>query len=136
MDSISHGQADRVRRNTADSVNARLDAQAEARAAGFAHASAVEVSRRLAELDREWDVERALETIAPSFILAGIGLSRVHDARWLLFSATVAAFLLQHGVQGWCPPLPVLRRLGFRTRREIEREKTAVRRHAGLASAH
>jgi len=32
-------------------------------------------------------------------------------------------FLLQHGMQGWCPPLPILRRLGVRTRGEIDREK-------------
>lgn len=34
--------------------------------------------------------------------------------------------LLQHGLQGWCPPLPVLRRLGVRTRGEIDREKYAL----------
>jgi len=39
----------------------------------------------------------------------------------------VTAFLLQHAVQGWCPPLPVLRRLGFRTAREIEVERNALK---------
>ncbi|WP_407921819.1 hypothetical protein, partial [Corallococcus sp. AB049A] len=30
----------------------------------------------------------------------------------------MGSFLLQHGLQGWCPPLPLLRRLGLRTRGE------------------
>jgi hypothetical protein len=37
-------------------------------------------------------------------------------------------FLLLHGVKGWCPPLPVLRRLGIRTRDEIDREKYSLLR--------
>jgi len=39
----------------------------------------------------------------------------------------VAAFLFQHAVQGWCPPIPVLRRLGVRTSREIELERIALK---------
>lgn len=41
--------------------------------------------------------------------------------------AVVAGFLLQHALQGWCPPLPVFRRLGFRTQAEIERERYALK---------
>ena len=33
---------------------------------------------------------------------------------WLWFSVGVLAFLLQHALQGWCPPMPVFRWLGFR----------------------
>ncbi|HJS07611.1 MAG TPA: hypothetical protein VJ809_08115, partial [Pirellulales bacterium] len=39
----------------------------------------------------------------------------------------VLSFLFQHAVQGWCPPVPVLRRLGVRTREEIDREKYALK---------
>jgi len=39
----------------------------------------------------------------------------------------VGGFLLQHGVQGWCPPLGILRRLGVRTPREIEAERYALK---------
>ncbi len=39
----------------------------------------------------------------------------------------VAAFLLQHALQGWCPPLPLLRRLGIRTAAEIHDEIIALR---------
>ena len=39
----------------------------------------------------------------------------------------VAAFLLQHALQGWCPPLPLLRRMGMRTSAEIHEEIIALR---------
>lgn len=32
-----------------------------------------------------------------------------------------------HAVQGCCPPVPLLRRLGLRTREEIERERYALK---------
>lgn len=37
------------------------------------------------------------------------------------------AFLLLHGTKGWCPPLPLFRSYGVRTRSEIEREKYALK---------
>lgn len=39
----------------------------------------------------------------------------------------VGGFLLQHALQGWCPPVPVLRRLGFRTQTEIDEERYALK---------
>jgi len=39
----------------------------------------------------------------------------------------VLSFLFQHAVQGWCPPVPVFRRMGVRTRKEIDREKYALK---------
>jgi hypothetical protein len=42
-------------------------------------------------------------------------------------SGIVLSLLLQHAVQGWCPPLAVLRRRGVRTRREIEEERYALK---------
>jgi hypothetical protein len=42
-------------------------------------------------------------------------------------SRTGTAFLFQHAVQGWCPPVPILRRLGYRTAREIDDERAALK---------
>jgi hypothetical protein len=39
----------------------------------------------------------------------------------------VTAFLFQHAVQGWWPPLPLIRRLGVRTLREIDEERFALK---------
>ena len=85
------------------------------------------IALRLQELDAEWDIERALEANAGA--LAGLGafLALIGGRRRAVIPLVVGAFLFQHAVQGWCPPLPVLRRLGFRTAREIETERTALK---------
>lgn len=49
------------------------------------------------------------------------------DRRFYLLPTAVAGFLLQHAVQGWCPPMPVFRRLGVRTATEIEEERYALK---------
>jgi hypothetical protein len=38
-----------------------------------------------------------------------------------------STFLLMYAVQGWCPPVSILRRFGFRTRQEIDLEKYALK---------
>jgi hypothetical protein len=69
------------------------------------------IDSRLAELDREWDIERTLEANAATVAFAGILLGAAVDRRWLALPIAVSAFLFQHALQGWCPPVPVLRRL-------------------------
>src|SRR5205823_697834 len=83
--------------------------------------------RRLAELDREWDIERTLEANAATVCLAGLALGATVDKRLFVLPAAVAGFLLQHAVQGWCPPVPLFRRLGVRTQSEIDEERYALK---------
>lgn len=117
---------DRVPAHTADEVNRRIREETESRVRWY-EARPWLIGERLAELDREWDIERALEANAATLALTGVVLGATADRRWLLLPAAVTAFLLQHAVQGWCPPLPVLRRMGFRTAREIEEERVALK---------
>jgi hypothetical protein len=84
------------------------------------------IDSRLRELDREWDVERVLQTNFAALSLVGLGLASRVDKRWLILALGVPAFMLQHALQGWCPPLAVLRRLGLRTSREISEERFAL----------
>lgn len=119
---------DRVRKHTDDEVQAEIDAEAQRRVSSLRGASREVLTRRLEDLRREWDVERALEVNASTLILVSSVVAGVRTRSWgFAAPAVVAGFLLQHGLQGWCPPLPVLRRLGFRTQREIDAERTAVR---------
>lgn len=85
-----------------------------------------EISDRLAELDREWDIERTLEANASALILITLALSVIVNRKLLVFPAIIAGFLFQHALQGWCPPVPLLRRFGVRTAREIEVERQAL----------
>jgi hypothetical protein len=86
------------------------------------------IAQRLSELDEEWDIERILETNASGLIILGSLLALTQSSRrWALLPLGVSAFLLQHALQGWCPPLPILRRLGFRTESEINVERVALK---------
>ncbi|RFA39614.1 YgaP-like transmembrane domain [Alkalilimnicola ehrlichii] len=85
------------------------------------------IDDRLAELDSEWDIERSLMANASTLALVGTALALLGRRRYLLLSVLVSAFLLQHAVQGWCPPLPLLRRLGVRAQYEIELERYALK---------
>src|SRR5262249_15261968 len=67
--------------------------------------------RRLQELDREWHIERVLEANAAAVLLIGLGLGHFHNRRWYLLPTAVAAFVFQHVLQGWCPPMSLFRRL-------------------------
>jgi hypothetical protein len=115
--------ADRVRRSTAPHVNREIDRQTNRNIRRYANSSPEVVQRRIEELDKEWDIERALEVNASTLALTGLLLGMTVDRKWLVLPGVVLSFLLQHGLQGWCPPLPVLRRMGIRTRGEIDREK-------------
>ena len=90
--------------------------------------SALLKSRTHDALDEEWDIERAIEANASTLALFGALMAALRrDNRWLALPIAVTAFLLQHAIQGWCPPVPVLRRLGFRTSYEIEEEREALK---------
>ncbi|MBE0529814.1 MAG: DUF2892 domain-containing protein [Rhodospirillales bacterium] len=116
----------RVAANTAEHINERVRQQTEAALAYFAD-HPEEIGRRLEQLDREWDIERTLEANAASFSLLGLTLAVNRGSRWLALPIGVAAFLLQHALQGWCPPVPIFRRLGVRTASEISRERYALK---------
>ncbi|MBN8419256.1 MAG: DUF2892 domain-containing protein [Verrucomicrobia bacterium] len=119
--------ATRVEHSTSDEINAKIENETRSDIARAASAGLPAISRRLRELDHEWNVERTLEANAATLILVSIGLGLTTDRRWFAFPGIIAGFLLQHALQGWCPPLPVLRHLGIRTAREIELERTALR---------
>lgn len=117
----------RVPEHTASYVNERIKRQTEENVERFASSGRKAMDARLEELDREWDIERTIEANASALALIGVILGARLNRKWLMLPAVVAGFLLQHSLQGWCPPVPVLRRLGFRTRNEIDQEKYALK---------
>lgn len=117
---------DRVPDHTSDAVNIEIERTIEANVRQYA-ANDESIGRRLAALDAEWDIERAIEANASSLAFVGVALGYFIHPYWLILPAAVTAFLFQHAIQGWCPPIPVLRRLGFRTVNEIEKERQALK---------
>ena len=115
-----------VEHTTRPRINEAIFKETFDRLEKYRRASREEIIARLGELDREWDVERALETHAAIVALASLGLGKTLHRGFYALTAIVAGFLLQHAVQGWCPPLPVFRGAGFRTFREIDEERRVL----------
>lgn len=130
----------RVPAHTDEAINRRIHRHMLYRLEYFAR-HPEEIDNRLIALDQEWDVERALEANAASVGLIGVVMSILRGRRYLLLPLAASGFLLQHALQGWCPPLAVFRRLGLRTRDEIAIERQALKilrgdfKDAGEASA-
>lgn len=116
----------RVTRHTPEFLNERIRSRTLLRVARVtSHPD--QIAGRLRELDREWDIERTLEANASSLVVVGVGLGVLVNHWWLLVPFLVGAFLLQHALEGWCPPIRLFRRLGIRTHAEIASERYALR---------
>ena len=118
--------ADRVARHTSERGDKIIRREAQVNVAYYA-ARPEEIDRRLRELDEEWDVERMLQLNSSALSLVGLALGVTRSRKWLLIPLAVQGFFLQHGVEGWCPPLPIFRRLGIRMAAEIEAERQALK---------
>jgi hypothetical protein len=118
---------DRVRKNTSREVNEDIDNQLRECIDHYKGKDNAEITKRIEELDREWDIERVLETNMSTVALSGIALSIFHTRKWIILPTMVLGFFAQHAIQGWCPPLPLFRKLGYRTRKEIDKEKYALK---------
>jgi len=81
------------------------------------------LSDNIEKLNNEWDIERLLEAKAATIVIASTILGLKSNKNWFLLTGAAGIFLLQHSVQGWCPPVPLLRRMGIRTSEEINNEK-------------
>lgn len=120
-------ETDRVRAHTSAGANERIDERTIEYLCHYVEQPRAVLSQRIEELDREWDINQWLEASASTLGLAGVVLGATRDRRWLALPGVVLPFLMLHVVQGWCPPVPLLRRLGVRTRREIDAEKFALK---------
>jgi len=122
--------ARRVIDQTSDEVNRRIARMTEMQIA-YHLRHPEEINQRLAELDEEWDIERYLETGSAAVSLTGLTMGLLFSRKWLILPLAVQAFFMQHAVQGWCPPLSALRRLGVRTADEINSERYALKAARG-----
>lgn len=121
----------RVAQHTCPSINQAIEQRMQDSIAHCASAGPQAIENRLRELDQEWDIERTLEMNFATVVIAGAALGLGVHKRWMLLPAIAAGFMVQHVLHGWCPPLPVLRRLGVRTTAEIDRERYALKAMRG-----
>ena len=116
----------RVAQNTSPSVNDEIRAQTLENLNAFQYAGEEAMTERIKCLDAEWDTERILEADAAIMVMAS-SIMGVRNNRWSLLTLAVSAFMLQHALHGWCPSLPLVRRMGIRTAEEINQEKIALK---------
>lgn len=117
---------DRIRDNTPDSINQKIDQKTQQNIQYYNKQNEMVIKSRIKELDHEWDIERVLALNASLFALTGTILGITVNKKWLILPVVVTSFLAQHAVQGWCPPLPLFRKSGFRSRKEIDLERYAL----------
>ncbi len=65
-------------------------------------------------------LDRFVIAIAGVFILLSLGLSQLHSANWLWFTAFVGANLLQASFTGFCPLARILMALGIKPGRAFD----------------
>ena len=106
---MAYREYDRVRERTPRHVNDRIDATTAEYLSACDGRSSSEIEARLAQLDREWDIDQA---VMANFSVAGsisLLLGKKHKA-WMGLFWMQMGFLLYHAAAGWCPPVPVMRR--------------------------
>ncbi|MCI0570856.1 MAG: hypothetical protein L0Y66_08900 [Myxococcaceae bacterium] len=123
---------DRVREHSSSIVNERIDQSTRAQLQQYVGRDAEAIGWREAQLEREWDIDRALMGtfaavvgLTASLALRGT-LREGRPSAWLIPFGAQLGFLMLHAVVGWCPPVALFRRLGFRTQKEIDAERFAL----------
>lgn len=79
-------RGDRVRANTPPEINQAIDTEIAASVRFYASKTNYEITKRINELDLEWDIERYLE--ANAAIFTAIGSSMGLKKQGLVYSAT------------------------------------------------
>ncbi|GEO07783.1 hypothetical protein [Segetibacter aerophilus] len=85
------------------------------------------IDARLLELDAEMDLESYMQTEGTALTIAGVILALTVNKKWLALPLATSLLSLANIVRGRNRPLTVFRKLGFRTRAEIEKERYALK---------
>jgi hypothetical protein len=124
-------EADRVRRYTPRETLDEIDQQIERNIAYYSSQPDRVIEQRIEELKHEWTVTRYLQANAAGFGFLGAALGLIGKRKWAALTACCFGCLLSHGLRGWDPMIPALRRIGIRTRSEIDREIYALKAARG-----
>src|SRR4051794_38396360 len=85
------------------------------------------IGQRLMELEEEWDIERMLELNTALWAVIGLSMGLTRSKVWLLLALGAGVLLASQVLQGNSAAVSLLRRIGFRTRAEIDKEKYALK---------
>lgn len=120
-------EQDRVHHTTTEHIHKTVDEKTRDAVRLHSSLGKEAMTLRLSELDREISQERAFMTGAGTVVWLGFLLGRFVNRRAYRVSAIAGSFLLLYALIGWAPPVVLLRRLGFRTARQIDLERMALK---------
>lgn len=122
---------DRVRAHSPNDINVEIEREIRDIVKAYAtrenQGLEESLNARIAALDKKWDIDRALMVVFSVLGGTSLALGALKNKKWLALLAIQIPFLAYHATKGWCPPVSVLRRLGFRTSMEIAAEKYALK---------
>lgn len=121
----------RVRINTSRKSNDSINDEMLRNTSKYINASKDDISKRIEQLNKEWDTERVLEANASAIIFISTVLGFLVNTWLFLICGFISFYLLMHALEGWCPPLPIIRKLGVRTVYEICTEKMILKHLRG-----
>jgi hypothetical protein len=124
---VDLGQHDRIREHTSELINSRIESKIAYNVQRFGAANPSVLSHRIDKLEREWDIDRATMAVFATLGSLALILGVTRNKKWLFPLGVQLPFLFYHAVKGWCPPVSVLRRLGFRSHQEIDAERYALK---------
>lgn len=117
----------RVEQHTSPAMKKRFYQRLINNVQRFIGADRHQIDERMQALDREWSVERVIEVEAPAMIGLGAVLGLSHNKKWFALSGLAAGMVVLHNTRGSYPLLPLFQRLGFRSQKDIEDERSALR---------
>lgn len=85
------------------------------------------IDQRIEELDNEWDLESYLQTESAALAIAGVILGLTANKKWLILPLATSILLLGNVSRKWKKPVQFVKRLGLRSRAEIDKEKYALK---------
>src|SRR4051812_45395375 len=92
-------KGDAVRANTKPTMQAKIDKNIREQIIHYASQPKEVITRRIYDLENEWDVERVLEANASGIGLASLIWGLTVNKKCLAVTGTVLSFLLLHAVQ-------------------------------------
>jgi hypothetical protein len=127
MEDLAPAEPNRVRSNTPPEILRQIEAQIARNVRYYAAQPREIIAQRINELESEWSIERCLELKASTIGFTTLLLALTRNRAWGVLTCAALGFLLLHALQGFEPPLPLLRKIGVRTRGEIDRELYALK---------
>lgn len=119
-------KAEYVNNDQAEQSKLILDEKVKEDIRKYAEQGRDSIDNRIKELDSSWDMERTLQLNAAILVLGGI-LLYSNNKKWAILSIFATAILAQQAFMGNCGPFKFMKFFGVRSRKEIDKEKFALK---------